>query len=148
MMAFKNRMKAQTKEVSRAQNRKEERAVEGVQPKISFNFKDFDQNQCPPGQTYESWQEDKQLAYMMQKFGYISQCSVLEAIQKKFIKLYKDFPPRSDFQVPPYIQGDVNWAVIMDIKGQKARVAGYIIDSVFYVVFLDKDHLFYKMKDR
>lgn len=51
-------------------------------------------------------------------------------------------------QVPAYIEGDVNWAVIMDIKGQKARVAGYIIDSVFYILFLDKEHLFYKMKDR
>lgn len=31
----------------------------------------------------------------------------------------------------------------MNIKGQKPRVAGHIIDNVFYVVFLDKDHKFF-----
>ena len=31
----------------------------------------------------------------------------------------------------------------MDIKGQKGRVAGHIIDNIFYVVFLDREHRFY-----
>jgi hypothetical protein len=31
----------------------------------------------------------------------------------------------------------------MDIKGQKGRVAGHIIENVFYLVFLDKEHRFF-----
>ncbi|MCD8295971.1 MAG: hypothetical protein LUC88_00195 [Prevotella sp.] len=147
-MGFKNKFKAQGKEVSRIQNFREERAVKGELPKICFNFKDFDRNQCPPGQTYEEWQDDKLLAYMLTKFGYVCECTVQEAQQKRIMTIYSDFPSNSDFKTPKYILGDVKWAVIKDIKGQKARVAGYIIYNVFYVVFLDKNHLFYKMKDR
>ncbi len=147
-MGFKNRMKANYRETSRLQNNKEERPVKGDLPLMCFSFKDFDQNQCPPGQTYEQWQKDKLLAYMLTKFGYVCQCTVPEALQKGFLKIYDAFPPRSDFRIPQFIEGDVKWAVIMDIKGQKHRVAGHIIDNVFYVVFLDKDHVFYRMKNR
>lgn len=42
----------------------------------------------------------------------------------------------------------LNWAVIMDIKGQKGRVAGHIIDNIFYVVFLDREHRFYITEKR
>lgn len=145
-MTFKNRIKPQAKLSSRPQNNREERLVKDIQPLLCFSLKDFDFTQCPPGQSFEEWQKEELLAYLMTKIGYICQCSVPEAVQKKFIKIYNDFPPRSDFKSPKFIEGDVKWAVIMDIKGQKARVAGHIIDNVFYIVFLDRDHLFYKMK--
>ncbi len=148
-MGFReNRIKAKNRDSSRLQNSKDERPVVSVQPLMCFSFKDFDRNQCPPGQTYETWQEEELLAYMITKFGYVCQCSVQEAIQRGFVKIYGDFPPRSDFKVPQFIEGEVKWAVVMDIKGQKARVAGYIADNVFYVVFLDRDHVFYKMKNK
>ena len=37
----------------------------------------------------------------------------------------------------------VQWAVIKGMKGQKGRVAGYVIGNVFYVVFLDQNHRFW-----
>ena len=141
------RIKALSGQKPRTANQKEER-VKAQLPLMCFSFKDFDFNQCPPGQSYEEWQEDKLLAYMLNKFGYVCQCTVTEALQKKFLKIYGSFPPRSEFKIPNFIEGDVNWAVVMDIKGQKARVAGYIEGNIFYVVFLDKAHVFYKMKER
>ncbi len=45
-------------------------------------------------------------------------------------------------------KGDVEWATIQKIVGQKTRVAGYLIKNVFYPVFLDKDHLFYPSTKR
>ena len=64
-----------------------------------------------------------------------------------YLTIYRDFPERSDFKIPQYFEGDVNWAVIKDIGGQKARVAGYVHENVFYIVFLDKEHKFFKMKN-
>lgn len=128
----------------RRQKIRDERKVKEDLPKIVFSFKDFDIRQIPPGQSFEEWQDEKILAYTLNKFGHICALNIVEAQQQGMIKIYKDFPEKSDFELPRHILGDVNWAVIMDIKGQKGRVAGHIIDNVFYVVFLDKEHKFYK----
>lgn len=50
----------------------------------------------------------------------------------------------SKFSIPSFIIGEVQRGTIQRIGGQKPRLAGYIIGSVFYPVFLDKDHLFYQ----
>lgn len=145
---FKNKFASQKKAGSRRENIREERHVEGVAPKVVFSLKDIDKNQIPPGQSYEEWAGNGLLTYLLEKLEYISQKTMTEAIQEGYIKVYDNFPPRSDFRHPVHITSDVKWAVIMKIKGQKARVAGHIIDNVFYIVFLDMNHLFYKMKDR
>lgn len=147
-MAFKNRLKPQGGKLSRPANTKDERKVKEALPLMCFSFKDFDNKQCPPGQTFEDWQKEEMLAYMLEKFGYVCQCTVTEAQQRKYLTIYGEFPENSDFQEPQFINGKVNWAVIKDIKGQKARVAGYVDGHTFYVVFLDKQHLFYKMKKK
>ena len=113
-----------------------------------FSFKDFDIKQIPPGQSYDTWQEDKLLAYMLIKFGHICALNIVEAQQEKALKIYGDFPEKTDFKAPQHITDDVNWAVIMDINGQKGRVAGHIIDNIFYVVFLDREHRFYITEKR
>lgn len=145
---FTDKFASQKKAGSRKENIREERQVEGGSPKVVFSLKDFDKNQIPPGQSYEEWAGNGLLSYLLEKLEYISQKSMIEAIQEGYIKVYNDFPPRSDFKHPTHIASDVKWAVIMKIKGQKGRVAGHIIDNVFYIVFLDMDHLFYKMKKR
>jgi hypothetical protein len=129
--------------LGRRENNREERKVKEELPKILFSFKDFDKNQIPPGQSYEDWQEEQLLAYMLEKFGHICELNRFEAIQNKYIKVYGDFPSNSDFEYPKGFSDDLQWAVIMNIKGQKGRVAGHIIDNIFYVVFLDKEHRFY-----
>lgn len=143
-----NRFATKRKADERKENIREEKRVEGDLPKVVFSFKDFDKNQIPPGQTYEDWEEKGYLSYLIKKLEYISQKNIVEAINEGYIKVYGNFPPNSDFAHPPHIASDVNWAVIMNISGQKGRVAGHIINNIFYIVFFDIDHLFYKMKKR
>lgn len=137
------RKRSNRKRLGRIENIREERKTNEEYPKMLFSFKDFDRNQAPPGQTYEEWQDAELLAYMLEKFGYICELNRNEAIRNGYIKIYGNFPPKSDFEPPNHIAQDVQWAVVMNIKGQKGRVAGHIIEHVFYVVFLDKDHRFY-----
>jgi hypothetical protein len=132
----------------RRHNTREEKKVKEDLPKMVFSFKDFDIKQIPPGQSYDNWQEDKLLAYMLQKFGHICGLNIVEAQQQKVLKIYGNFPSKTDFKAPQHIIEDVNWAVIMDIKGQKGRVAGHVIDNVFYLVFLDQEHRFYITEKR
>lgn len=140
---FDNKFKSTAALDCRTANVRNERKVNDEQPKLSLNFKDFDFNQCPPGQTLEKWQEEKMLDKLMRKFIDVCACTRPEALQKGLLKVYGDFPANSKFKIPSYIQGDVEWGTIQRIGGQKPRLAGHIIDSVFYPVFLDKDHLFF-----
>lgn len=139
------RCTAKKKADQRKENIRSERIVEGDLPKVVFSFKDFDKTQIPPGQTFEDWQERGYLAYFLEKLAHISELTMIEAKQQKYITEYGTFPKLSDFKHPRHIVQDVNWAVIKKIKGQKGRVAGHIIGNVFYIVFLDLDHAFWKM---
>jgi hypothetical protein len=130
---------------SRRENIREEKAVKVELPKVLFSFKDFDIDQIPPGQTYEDWQEKGYLAYLLEKLGHISELTMIEAKQQKYITEYGAFPKESKFEHPRHIAPDVSWAVIKKIKGQKGRVASHIIGNVFYIVFLDIDHKFWLM---
>lgn len=128
--------------LDRKTNTRHERNTKENLPKIVFSFKDIDLLQNA-GQTYKDWQKEELLAYMLEKFGYINGLNIIEAQQQGLLTLYGDFPLKSDFKIPPHISGNVTWAAIKNIKGQKARIAGHIIENVFYVVFLDKNHKFF-----
>jgi hypothetical protein len=139
----KNKFVAQGAALDRKVNNRNEHQVSEEKPLMLFSFKDFQFNsQIPPGQSYSQWQDDKLLAYMLEKFGYICNENRVEAEQKGFIKVYGKFPTYSKFK-NPFPDSDLNWAVVMKIGGQKSRVAGYIDGHVFYVVFLDSEHKFY-----
>lgn len=126
----------------KARNREEQTVPENL-PLIFFSFKDFQYNQqIPPGQTYKMWQESDLLAYMLEKFGSICNKNRIEAVQQKLLKIYGEFPNNSEFK-NPFPELDLDWGVVMRISGQKGRVAGYMIENVFYVVFLDENHRFY-----
>jgi hypothetical protein len=145
----KNRFKTKNEsEFERVRNTREEKKVKEELPKLVFSFKDIDIRQIPPGQTFNDWQDEKILAYMLEKFGHICALNIVEAQQQKVLKIYGKFPEKSEFETCQHIAENVTWAVIMDIKGQRGRVAGHIIDNVFYVVFLDKDHRFYITQKR
>lgn len=65
---FENKFRGTAASESRTANVRDERKVKDEQPKLSFNFKDFDFNQCPPGQTLEKWQEEKMLDKLVGRF--------------------------------------------------------------------------------
>lgn len=141
---FENKFKSATASDSRIANTRTERHVKDDLPKLSFNFKDFDFNQCPPGQTLEEWQRCRMLDKLVQKFIDVCKCTRLEAEHQGLLKVYEGgFPTNSKFKLPEYIEGEVAWGTIQRIGGQKPRLAGYIIGSIFYPVFLDKDHVFF-----
>lgn len=138
-----NKFKSSQSTNTRKANTRDERPVKDELPKITINFKDFNRNQCPPGQDYSDWENDKLLSELLKKFEVICSYNLLEARQQGLIKIYGDFPANSEFTIPDYIEGEVKWGTIQRIGGQKPRLAGYFINSTFYPVFLDKEHKFY-----
>lgn len=140
---FDNVFVNQNSNPKRLVNIRDERDVPEDKIFMNINFKDVDMNQCPPGQNYSDWEDLKLLSSLMKKFESICQTTRMEAVAQKYIKVYGKFPSNSHFKCPDHIRGDVEWATIQRVGGQKIRVAGYLIKNVFYPVFLDKDHLFY-----
>lgn len=129
--------------IERKAKTRDERKVAESLPLILFSFKDFQFNQqIPPGQAYKQWQESDLLAYMLEKFGSICNKNRIEAVQQRLLKIYEKFPTNSEFK-NPFPEQELDWGVVMRISGQKGRVAGYMIENIFYVVFLDENHRFY-----
>ncbi len=105
---------------------------------VVFSLKDFDRTQ---GQSFKEWEKEKILSNLLNRLQEISRLTIEEAVHQQIIKPYDSFPPESEFKPPRHVPEDVRWATIR-IKG-KERVAGYIEENIFYIVFLDKDHKFW-----
>ena len=129
----------------RKQGTRTERVEDNFLPLVAFSFKDFDIVQCPPGQTFKEWEKCGLLSDMFTKMVDLSCKNRQEASSQKMIKIYGEWPSgHTDFKYPKHIEGEIQWGTIQKVGGQKARIAGYMIDNVFYIVFLDKEHKFYK----
>ncbi|QTA85781.1 hypothetical protein [Desulfonema magnum] len=117
--------------------------------KITFSFKDVISNH-PKGnmQSFESWQKDKILSKLLEKLRYLSELTIQEAKQQGFITEYNKFPDNTDFKCPKQFKDGARWSVIKKITGQKTRIVRHIVDNIFYIVFLDKDHQFWKTKKK
>lgn len=134
-----------------------QRSVEIREPKttektyIVFSFKyllDVDD----VGQSLVTWAaaDEKLLLGLLQKMLHISKLTTGEVTQGNTLTLYGDFPAshNSDFSCPPQLANEKNWGVIRNIGGQKSRVAGFLKGNTFYVVYLDKEHKFWKSPKR
>jgi hypothetical protein len=109
-----------------------------LKKEMLFSFKDFDHTQ---GQTFHDWHENKLLHILLERIREFCKFSRPEAEQNRCLKVYGNFPKNSVFKHPVYVAEDAAWASLR-IQG-KERVAGHIIDNIFYVVFLDKEHHFW-----
>lgn len=109
-------------------------------PYIVLSLKDLDRNQ---GQTLEDWQEEEILAKAIERLQGLCSLTVSEAQGQAKISIYNkiDFPENSDFKYPRHIPEDVTWASVR--LANKPRIIGYLVEHIFYVVFLDKDHKFW-----
>lgn len=107
-----------------------------------FSFKDFDTSQ---GQTFNQWGDAKLLRILLDKIKEYSKKTIIEATRSGF-NIYGDFPPKTEFSHPRHITDDAVWAS-MHIQG-KERVAGHVVGNVFYVVFLDQEHKFWKTEKK
>jgi hypothetical protein len=107
---------------------------------MAFSFRDFDPTQ---GQTFGRWGGLNLLEPMLEKLREYSKLTIPEAMQSNFT-IYDQFPPKSKFRHPRHIEQDAHWASL-HIKGKEC-IAGHLLDNIFYVVFLDKDHEFWPSK--
>ncbi|WP_286734117.1 hypothetical protein [Pseudomonas sp. PGPPP4] len=135
------------KSFSRKERTREEAEIKTAQKTlISFNFKDLDQTQ-PTGnpQTIALWHQANMLAPLLERIRQVCQLSRTEAVQQQQLKFYDNFPPKksTDFFHPGHVPQDVYWGVLKNIGGQVGTVAGYLVEDVFHVVFLDMEHKFW-----
>jgi hypothetical protein len=125
---------------------------------ISFNFQFFDKSQSE-GQDFSGWNHE-QLVKLLEKLKWY--CSETMEHWKRepighgvshVLEIYGKFPSKSDFKCPRHVPIDVTWGRFR--LESDMRLAGFIIDSetcalkkifpnVFYIVFLDAFHKFYK----
>lgn len=125
-------------------NTREELKVVASRELLTFSFKDLDETQPKDEpQTLVLWEKDSLLRSFLTRLKDLSQLTRAEAEKQQQIKVYGDFPPNTDFICPKYVSQDVAWAVIKTVGGQRGVVAGYIVESTFYIVFLDKNHRFW-----
>jgi hypothetical protein len=129
-------MKGKSK-LSGAISKKSQLPLKTVKKEMLFSFRDFDHTQ---GQTFAQWGDAKLLRILLDKLKEYSRKTIPEAEQASFT-IYGVFPPHSHFTAPRHIIPDAIWAA-MHIQGKEC-IAGHIIDNVFYVVFLDREHHFW-----
>lgn len=106
-----------------------------------ISLKDLDHNQ---GQSLTSWEEDRILARAFDTLkGYCCSTLCSQSNTDKFT-IYGNFPSGNvtNFKHPRHISEDAIWARI-HVTGKQC-VIGHIIRNIFYIVFLDKEHCFWK----
>jgi len=134
--------------------------------RCKFNFSYFDNSQdC--GQDFDEWTEI-QLQKLLNKVKEYSKFSLKHWSNQKvgsgkhkhnILEIYGAFPTNTDFKCPTSIPHQVEWGRFR--LENKVRLIGFVIPSsyhktlhsktmemfdknTFYVVFLDKEHKFYK----
>jgi len=121
---------------TRNENSREERKSIEIRDFITFSFKDFDDTQPKENpENLDIWEREGLLQPLLIRLKELSQLTRDEAVKQKQIKIYGDFPPKTEFIHPQHVNNNVTWAVIKTVGGQKGVVAGYIIESTFYIVF-------------
>jgi len=119
---------------------------------LNFNFGYFIDNDT--GQSFLHWQQNETLAPFMEKLKNFSQKTKKELKQDKTLEIYHNFPPhnKTDFNLPKSLpENGIDWARLR-ITG-KSRIIGFFITegtteqkNIFYLVYLDENHLFWKSK--
>ncbi|MFV8869113.1 hypothetical protein [Serratia fonticola] len=114
---------------------------------ISISFKHF----CDVdsvGQSFKTWINDGVISDFFDKLHFVTKNGVTNAMSDGILVNYSRFPDATvcDFDCPENISKEENWGVIKFIGGQKRRVVGFLKDNIFYIVFLDRDHRFWKVK--
>lgn len=133
-----------------------------VKGKLSFSFQYFDGSQ-EAGQDFKDWTNEQKDKLLDKLKDYSKETKVYWLNQRagsgglKILEIYGDFPRNSDFTKPTHVPDNVKWSRFR--MENKVRLVGFFIDDeeakekqlssdVFYIVFLDKDHLFYKTESK
>ncbi len=94
-------------------------------------------------ENFETWDSENLLLKLINKIKDVSMQTRDEATQQQVIKIYDSFPPSSKtkYKIPNHLNSELQWCT-MHIQGKQV-VAGHMIENVFYIVFLDKEHKFW-----
>ncbi len=130
----------------RKEGTREERKTTNSRDLLTFSFQYLDETQ--PEKSPESAASWEKIGLLKSAIGRIKDLSKLtrnEAEKQNQIKIYGDFPETAvtDFFHPKHVEDNVTGGVIKAIGGQTSTIAGFIVESTFYVVFFDKDHRFW-----
>ena len=137
--------------------------------KFNFHYMDFSQE---AGQTFKDWSHDRLYklqdklkefcAFPLKHWTTVKMGGGGKKSKKKkqnVLEIYGNFPTNTDFVHPKAVPHEVQWARFR--LGSEARLIGFVLPiefchevhkgtkinfdcNTFYVVFLDKDHRFYK----
>ncbi|MCF7808028.1 MAG: hypothetical protein K9N38_05855 [Candidatus Marinimicrobia bacterium] len=110
---------------------------------VVFSLRYFDVSQ---GQRFSEWEAEQLLALALERLRQVSNLTMGQAISDGIIKVYGNFPPskKTEFTPPRYIPEGAKWASC-HIQGEEV-IAGVVEDNIFHIVFLDKNHEFWKSK--
>ena len=134
--------------------------ISDVKGKLSFSFKYFDGSQ-EAGQDFKEWNDKQKLELLEKLRDYSRESKIYWLHQRvgvgslKILEIYGHFPTNSDFEYPKHVPENVRWARFR--MESSMRLVGFFVPEelaksnelstdVFYVVFLDRDHRFYKME--
>lgn len=138
---------------ARKENTREEKKGTRDKTLLTFSFRHFQLDHQLDTKIKETdlqkWIQSGKIPDLFNRLKELSKLSRDEAVNSNQITIYGDFPDKkiSEYQKPPEITDEVSWAVIKNIGG-KPRIAGYIIENTFYVVFLDLEHQFWKSEKK
>lgn len=118
---------------------------------MSISFLYFQNNDTSPAQSLNTWNVENRLLDILNTLHYVTSNDItqLQSTDSK-LTLYGNFPEKSvnEFSLPSSLENSMKegdkWGVLRNIGGQKPRIAGFLRDNIFYIVYLDKDHKFYK----
>ena len=140
-----NRRAKGLKSSSRNENTRTENTKNTGDRYISFSFRYFiDIDDI--GQSIQTWHQEGLLLAFYEKLQHISTTGITTLMQNGVITNYRRFPEDSGFKIPQGLDASWDWSVIKDIGGQKVRVAGFLENNIFHIVYLDKDHQFWPSK--
>ncbi len=140
----------------------EEITFDGAEGLITISFKYFCVNQVPVGQNFSGWNENMRLN-LLQKLSEYTKYN-RNHWKNEFsnglplLAEYGAFPKNTDFSIPSNIPcpDELIWSRFRLM--QTVRVCGFFVkkdiaqkydisENTFYVVFLDKEHRFYKTEN-
>ena len=137
-------------------------SIADVKGKLSFSFKYVDGSQ-EAGQDFKDWNEKQKQELLEKLRDYSRETKTYWLNQRvgggglKILEIYGQFPTNSDFEYPKHVPEKVRWARFrmesaMRLVGffvpEESAKSNELSTDVFYVVFLDKDHRFYKMETK
>ena len=115
----------------------------------SISFKYFKDTDIDPAQSINTWKAEDRILDMLLALKDISSNNAT-IVQTSRLTLYGEYPSKdkNEFPLPADLPSEIKWGTIQYIGGQKARIAGFLKDSIFYLVYLDKNHRFWITKPK